>query len=353
MSSLIYRFALGKIQGASWRHCNGRRRPARDENLSQIGTIWSMVYSGPTQGAGEAVTQAQQQLMERYSGAVYRYLMGALHDRHAADDLFQEFALRFVRGAFRNASPERGRFRDFVKTSLYHLIVDHHKRKHRSPQALPVEDIGAEPAVTDSQDFDAEFLHSWRQEILCRTWEALARSSQEGPPFYRVLRLRAEKPDVSSADMAAELSTVLGKPVSADWVRQNLRRAGTLRRPAARRTGRLAGQTDTRSSGTGVARSQFAELLPASAAGLEARCHSASTLIVRTRPRQRAPWKWLRALCWSGSAEPLCRRTCSLAWRGAAHSGCSVGWTIPKNFHSCCNRTRSRRRMGPMRVMVR
>ncbi len=197
---------------------------ARDQNLSQIGTIWSMVYSAH-QGAGEAVTQAQQQLMERYSGAVYRYLMGALHDRHAADDLFQEFALRFVRGAFRNASPERGRFRDFVKTSLYHLIVDHHKRKHKGPQALPVEDIGAEPAVTDSHDFDAEFLHSWRQEILCRTWEALARSSQEGPPFYRVLRLRAEKPDASSADMAAELSTALGKPVSADWVRQNLRRA--------------------------------------------------------------------------------------------------------------------------------
>jgi len=198
--------------------------PSGNLDLSQIGTVWSMVYSAH-QGSGEAVTRAQQQLMERYSGAVYRYLMGALRDRHAADDLFQEFALRFVRGAFRNASPERGRFRDFVKTSLYHLIIDHHHRKQKSPQALPVKEMGAEPAVTDPQDFDAEFLQSWRQEILCRTWEALARDSREGPPFYRVLRLRAEKPDLSSAGMAQELSSTLGKQVSADWVRQNLRRA--------------------------------------------------------------------------------------------------------------------------------
>jgi RNA polymerase sigma-70 factor (ECF subfamily) len=197
---------------------------ARNLDLSQIGTIWSMIYSAH-QGSSETVSRAQRELMERYSGAVYRYLVAALRDRHAADDLFQEFALRFVRGAFRNASPERGRFRDFVKTSLYHLIVDHHQRKNRGPRPMPVEEAGVEPAVTDPQDFDAEFLQSWRQEILCRAWEGLAQASREGAPFYQVLRLRAEKPDLSSGGMAEELSTLLGKSVSADWVRQNLRRA--------------------------------------------------------------------------------------------------------------------------------
>jgi RNA polymerase sigma factor (sigma-70 family) len=197
--------------------------PSRNLDLSQIGTVWSMVYSAH-QGSGDAVSIAQQQLMERYSGAVYRYLLGALRDRDAADDLFQEFALRFVRGAFRNACPERGRFRDFVKTSLYHLIIDHHNRKKKSPQSLSVKEIADKPAVTDPQDFDAEFLLSWRQEILCRTWEAMARGG-DGSPYYRVLRLRAEKPDLSSTMMAEELTALLGKPVSADWVRQTLRRA--------------------------------------------------------------------------------------------------------------------------------
>jgi RNA polymerase sigma-70 factor (ECF subfamily) len=197
--------------------------PANDANLSQIGTLWSVVFSAH-QGSGTQVSQAQQLLMERYSGAVHRYLLGSLRDRHAADDLFQEFALRFIRGAFRNASPDRGRFRDFVKTSLYHLIVDYHNKKARSPRQIGLEEVGAEPP-TEDQDFDAEFRSSWRQEILCRTWEALAQQSQGNVPYYRILRLRSEQPDVPSQQLAELLTGELGRPVSADWVRQNLKRA--------------------------------------------------------------------------------------------------------------------------------
>ncbi len=196
---------------------------ARNLDLSQIGTIWAEVRSAH-QGSADSVCRAQRILMERYSGAVYRYLMGALRDRDSADELFQEFALRFVSGAFRNANPERGRFRDFVKTALYHLIVDHNRKKQHNPRALPVEEL-AEPSVTDSRDFDEEFLSSWRQEVLCRTWEALEQASQEGPPLYRVLRLRSERPDESSKQLAELLSAELGRPVTDAWVRQNLHRA--------------------------------------------------------------------------------------------------------------------------------
>lgn len=197
---------------------------ARNLDLSQIGTLWTEVISAH-QGSGESVSRAQRVLMERYSGAVYRYLMGALHDRDAADELFQEFALRFISGAFRNANPECGRFRDFVKTSLYHLIIDHNRKKQHRPQALPVEEIGAEPAVRDTVDFEEKFLHSWRQEVLCRTWEALERASREGPPLYRVLRLRAERADLSSKQLAELLTKELGRPINDTWVRQNLHRA--------------------------------------------------------------------------------------------------------------------------------
>lgn len=197
---------------------------ASNQDLSQIGTIWSEVISAH-QGSGEAVSRSQRILMERYSGAVYRYLMGALHDRDAADELFQEFALRFISGAFRNANPERGRFRDFVKTSLYHLIIDHNRKKQHRPQALPIEAMEAEPAGAETTDFDENFLRSWRQEVLCRTWEALDRASREGPPLYRVLRLRSERPDVSSKQLAEVLTAELGRPITDTWVRQNLHRA--------------------------------------------------------------------------------------------------------------------------------
>ncbi len=243
---------------------------ARNQDLSQIGTIWNEVLSAH-QGSEESVCRAQRALMDRYSGAVYRYLMGALHDRDDADELFQEFALRFISGAFRNANPERGRFRDFVKTSLYHLIVDHQRKKQSNRQAVSVEDIGAEPAVTDSKDFDEDFLRSWRQEILCRTWEALDRLSREGPPLYRVLRLRSERPDDSSKKLAETLTAELGRPLTDAWVRQNLHRARErFAGAAAGRAGRLASRADPGEIGTGADRSELAGLLQGCSQELEA-----------------------------------------------------------------------------------
>jgi RNA polymerase sigma-70 factor (ECF subfamily) len=190
-------------------------------NLGDIATHWTVVRQAHA-GSGTEADRAREELMERYSGAVYRYLRAALRDEHAADDLFQEFALRFLRGDFRNANPERGRFRDFVKTALYHLIVDHQNRRRVAP--LRAEEF-ADATVPDPQ-FEQEFLDSWRAEILSRAWQALDESSHAaGQPFYQVLRLRSEMPELSSADMAERLGRDLGRSLTADWVRQSLRRA--------------------------------------------------------------------------------------------------------------------------------
>jgi RNA polymerase sigma-70 factor (ECF subfamily) len=193
------------------------------QNLNEIATHWTVVRQAH---GDEAVGPARAALMERYSGAVYRYLLGALRDRDAADDLFQDFCLRFLRGDFRNADPEKGRFRDFVKTSLFHLIVDYQNRRRRGPHIVPVEvqDVAAPPPGLSCSD--QQFLESWRNEILARTWQALERNSTAaGQAYFQVLRCRADQPELSSALLAERLSTELGRPVKADWVRQTLRRA--------------------------------------------------------------------------------------------------------------------------------
>src|SRR5579863_1945780 len=200
------------------------RRIRPSANLGDIATHWTSVRQAH-QGSGTEVERARQELMERYSGAVYRYLLGALRDPDAADDLFQEFALRFLRGDFRNADPQRGRFRDFVKTALYHLIVDHQNRRKRGPAPLPQQEL-ADPDEPDLYYSEQEFLASWRAEVLGRTWQALDEAGREaGQPFFDVLRLRAEEPDLSSAAMAERLSARQGRPLTAEWVRQNLKRA--------------------------------------------------------------------------------------------------------------------------------
>ena len=193
-----------------------------DQRLSQIQTLWSVVLLAHS-GAGEAVTSAQQALMQRYSGSVYRYLVGFLRDYDAADDLAQEFALRVVRGDLRRADPSRGRFRDYVKMVLRHLVADHHRRLQSSPRPLPAD--GPEPAGAgdDLPDLDRQFLESWRKELLARAWSALERLALEsGRPYYAVLRLRADHPEMRSARMAEVLADRLGRPASAGAVRQTL-----------------------------------------------------------------------------------------------------------------------------------
>src|SRR4051812_10699254 len=85
-----------------------------NQRLSQLSTCWTLVAQAHAGDAGvEAAAQAA--LLQRYQSAVYRYLLGAVRDPDTADELFQEFALRFVRGDFRHADATRGRFRNYVK----------------------------------------------------------------------------------------------------------------------------------------------------------------------------------------------------------------------------------------------
>jgi RNA polymerase sigma-70 factor (ECF subfamily) len=190
--------------------------------LNRISTLWTVVCQA-RDGPREAVAPAQEVLLRRYGGAVHRYLLGALRDPEAADDLAQEFALRFLRGDFRGADRQRGRFRDFVKGVLAHLIADHHRRR---PPPLPLGPCEPAAPAESVPDTDAQFLASWRESLLARAWEALERvQSETGQPVYTVLRFRADHLDVHSGLMAEQLSAKLGRPLTAAGVRQTLHRA--------------------------------------------------------------------------------------------------------------------------------
>lgn len=197
-----------------------------DAHLSQISTAWTLV--GQAHGASpEARIAAQAALFMRYRRAVYRYLLAALNDAHAADELFQEFSLKFVRGDFRGADPERGRFRNFLKTSLSNMISN--RRKQRSPLTA-VEQL---EAVADPRAavVEADFLDHWRKELLNRAWEALADARKPGgPPYYAVLRLRSEQPDLSAAELVEHISGQfqLTPPLTEAGMRKLLQRARAL-----------------------------------------------------------------------------------------------------------------------------
>jgi RNA polymerase sigma-70 factor (ECF subfamily) len=197
-----------------------------DEHLSRIQTAWSMVRRA--HGDHTAVQSAQHALLERYGGAVRRYALAALRNEDAADEVFQEFALRFVRGDFGTADPERGRFRAFVKTVVYRLVVDYQRRQKKRLREAPMHSNIAEQAggTVDPATGDALFHQSWRDELLARCWQRLAEDEQQsGKPHHTVLRYRVDHPDAHSPELAEGLSHKLGKRINAGAVRVLLHRA--------------------------------------------------------------------------------------------------------------------------------
>ena len=186
-----------------------------DDRLSRIETQWTAVLRAHGQSV-DGAKSARDRLLVRYSGAVYRYLLGAVRDPDAASDLCQEFAVKFLRGDFRRVAPERGRFRDYVKRALVNLANDYHRARQAGPRALEID--AAAPELPSEDDF----VGGWRQSILDQTWKALA---EDNPTFHAVLALRIENPDLPSGEMANRLTAQLGKPMSAENVRKSLQRA--------------------------------------------------------------------------------------------------------------------------------
>jgi RNA polymerase sigma-70 factor (ECF subfamily) len=199
------------------------------ERLSRIKTrltVWFQAH----QGEGEAAVAARRQLVLCYYGAAYRYLLGMLHDPDAADELTQEFAIRLLRGDFKGFDPQRGRFRDYLKVALRHLVADYwrqkEQQKEKEPRRLPREQLEPSAPTFPEAEFDQDFLEKWREELLARTWEALEKNQEETTqPYYTVLRCKTDQQELRSAQLAAQVSARLGRPLTEENVRQVLHRA--------------------------------------------------------------------------------------------------------------------------------
>jgi RNA polymerase sigma factor (sigma-70 family) len=188
-----------------------------DERLSQMTTAWTLLRQAHG-GASEEARAAQELLLARYRGAVFRYLRKAVGENDA-EDLAQEFSLTLVQGKLRHAHPHRGRFRDYVRTILFRLVARHRRRGAKLPRPTAEVDAQAPDAGAETgPNFDT----AWRDELLARAWEALR---QTQPSWHEVLHFRARHPDLSSQEMARALGARLGRGRTAEGVRQTLHRA--------------------------------------------------------------------------------------------------------------------------------
>ncbi|MEO6808441.1 MAG: sigma factor [Isosphaeraceae bacterium] len=199
----------------------------RGEDLKDISTCWGDLQQAHS-GAIDNVRAAQERIVTRYGPAIHRYLRAIVHNPDEAEELFQTFALRFVRGDFHRADPGRGRFRDYLKSALVRLVYDRQRQLSRQPSPLP--DDHPDPAeASPSTNLDDEFLRIWREELLNRAWTNMADLDRHrGQPLYEVLQYRANYPDLRSADIAEHFTARLGRPLGPEWARKRLHEARTL-----------------------------------------------------------------------------------------------------------------------------
>jgi RNA polymerase sigma factor (sigma-70 family) len=192
-----------------------------EARLSRISTRWSLVAGAHASGEGGAAA-SRQALYERYAAASYRYLLGAVHDAEAAEELCHDFAVRFLSGDFHRANPALGRFRDYIRKVLINLANDYHRSRRDLPRSLPEHAQVAAPHVT--VDDEPSFDDCLREELLHEAWQALHRVN---PTYHAILWMRVMETDLSSREIAAEVNRRTGKQLTADTIRKTLERSRT------------------------------------------------------------------------------------------------------------------------------
>ncbi len=191
--------------------------PAAGDRLTTLETSWTIVRNAHTPGpAGQA---AMRDLIGRYHDAVERYLRLKLRDRHLADEVFQEFWTKLLTHKLAGADNNKGRFRDYLRTVLHRLIVDHFRgRKH---QQLPPGDL-PDPSVPDR-----EYDQVWREAIIRRVWSRLETYEASTPKnrYATVLHLRVGHPDSAIEELAEKLGEQSGTKVTPEAFRKTLQRS--------------------------------------------------------------------------------------------------------------------------------
>lgn len=195
------------------------------DRLSAIVTRWTLLKNAHADGPEQA-RAAQERLLHRYGGAIRRYLLGCTRNPEQADELYQEFAIKFLQGGLQGADPEKGRFRHYLKGVIFHLLADQHQKKKRQPAGWHSELPEPVDSASSTAESDAAFQEEWRAELLAKAWSSLeAEEKATGQPWFTVLTYRRDHPDDRSEAMAQALGERLGKPMTAAAVRQSLHRA--------------------------------------------------------------------------------------------------------------------------------
>lgn len=191
-------------------------------------TLWTVVLNAGA--ASEPVRRgALEELFKSYWRPVYAYVRRRGSDPETAKDLTQSFfAAVLERDVLRGLSPEGGKFRSYLLTTLRNYLADasdHARAQKRGGgvPALPIDLEAVERDVATADSPDESFRREWALSVIAQALELLraeyaeAGKAREFEAFVRNLSY------AEAAASYAELSKTLG--VSESDVRNRLHAA--------------------------------------------------------------------------------------------------------------------------------
>jgi RNA polymerase sigma-70 factor (ECF subfamily) len=184
-----------------------------NSRLNEISTRW-------------AILKDPVQFLLRYGPAIRKYLQALLKNPDDVEEISQDILLRVVQEGFGRASPDKGRFRDYLKTAVRNAALNHLRRKHAVQpgdamlQQVPDRD---EPC----SETDQAWLADWQRCVLGKAWRALDTHERKsaGNLFHTVLRLSVDHPEEDSVQQAERTSQIVGRTVRPEAFRKQLSRA--------------------------------------------------------------------------------------------------------------------------------
>ncbi len=157
-------------------------------------------------------------------GAIARYLHRLVKNHDDATDVAQDVLTRMLAGKLSNADPTRGRFRDYVKTTVLNEVRQFIRKSKLRNSVLQLCDIDL------LEDADVPVDDPWQ---ACVTAEILRRSEQrleawckdDNQPFASILRWKKTNPTADSRTLAEFLSELLGREISPPNARKLVQRS--------------------------------------------------------------------------------------------------------------------------------
>jgi DNA-directed RNA polymerase specialized sigma24 family protein len=153
----------------------------------------------------------RKQVIHKYFAALKVYLVCLLSrfpdQKGEADDLLQEFILKKILqpGWLENADPGKGRFRDFLKSSLRNFVVGEARAREADKRggkntALSLDDL--EQEIAGPEPLSDSFDIAWLKMLLSSALEQMERSCavSENSHIWKIFQSRVVQPALEGSD---------------------------------------------------------------------------------------------------------------------------------------------------------